>query len=138
MKAYRNKSSCVQAGVTLIEMMIVFAMVAILVSVALPGFRQQILDARRSDAQELLLASASRLERCFTLTGSYNGPCNLRTVSREGYYTLNAERTDLTYTLSAVPNASGVQAGDTSCATLVLDHIGRKSATGPLDDDCWI
>lgn len=120
------------------ELMIVFAMVAILVSVALPGFRQQILDTRRSDAQQLLLATASRLERCFTLTGSYDGPCTLRTVSREGFYSLNAERTDLTYILSAVPNASGGQTRDTDCATLVLDHIGRKSATGPLDDDCWI
>lgn len=138
MKACRNKSTGDQAGVTLVELMIVFAMVAILVSVALPGFRQQILDTRRSDAQQLLLANASRLERCFTLTGSYDGPCTLRTVSREGYYSLNAERTDLTYILSAVPNASGGQAADTNCATLVLDHIGRKSATGPLDDDCWI
>ena len=129
-----------QHGMTLIELLIVIAIVAILAAIALPTYQSFIIDSRRTEAQQLLMLNAQRLQRCFTLEGVYNGSCSLRTSSENGYYTLFSSNDDITsntYKLTASPVAGTSQANDDACQALVYENTGRRSATGSSPDSCW-
>ncbi len=62
-------------GFTLIELVVVVVIISILVTVALPNYRQQLVKTRRSEAQSALLALANALERRFTVNSpsTYEG-----------------------------------------------------------------
>lgn len=132
-----QRASKHEAGVTLIELMIVMAIVGVLVSFAMPSYQDFILKERRTDARHLLLANDSRLTKCLTLAGSYENNCRLLTTSKEGHYRLDAQITAQSWTISAVPIAGGAQSNDTDCQSLTLTHIGRRSATGTDATHCW-
>ena len=127
------------AGFALFELLVVVAIVGILAVVAVPSFERFLIDARRADGRNLLRLNAQRLQRCFTLEGSYDGGCWLRTESSDGHYRL-ADPPDLTpttYTLRAVPVEGSSQARDDACATLVYEHTGALGATGTDGARCW-
>ncbi|SEA47843.1 type IV pilin protein [Microbulbifer marinus] len=62
-----------QRGFTLIELMIVVAIVAILAAVAWPSYQNQVRSTNRADAQGALLGLAQAMERHFTENGTYAG-----------------------------------------------------------------
>jgi type IV pilus assembly protein PilE len=86
-------------GFTLVELMIVIAVLAILAAIAVPSYYRQVEKSRRADAQSALLSAAQTLERCFTRTNTYVG-CFTTTApgqaSQEGFY--NVRATTLTAT----------------------------------------
>ena len=122
-------------GFTLIELMIVVAVVAILAAVAIPSYQNQVQKSRRADAHSALMNAAQAMERCFTRTNTYNG-CVIPGASQDGFYGLAlAGVTATTYTIRAVPQ--GAQSGD-PCGTFTLDHLGVRD-TVPVNttDRCW-
>jgi type IV pilus assembly protein PilE len=126
-------------GFTLIELMIVIAVLAILVVIAYPSYQRQIEKTRRADAQSALLEAAQAMERCFTRNNSYAGCFSADAGSPEpspdGFYNLHASTLTATrYTLSAVP--VGRQAND-ACGTFTLDHLGNRGDAGDANDRCW-
>lgn len=132
-----------QRGVTLIELMVALMVLAILVSVAVPGYRQQVIRTYRSEAKQLLLTEATALERCFMNLNAYNatGCATTGTYPRmmaEGRYQITATITAGSFTIRAVPQ--GEQAKDTRCKTLTLTHRMVKGVTGGATepaDYCW-
>lgn len=58
-------------GFTLIELMIVVAIIGILASIAYPSYVDSVKKSRRSDATGALLGFANAMERRFTETNSY-------------------------------------------------------------------
>lgn len=134
---HKDPLSRFDAGMSLVELLIVISIVAILAMIGGPSFSQFIQEKRRVDAHQLLLENASRLQRCLTLAGAYNGGCNLIAESKDGYYTLNPTLTTQTWTLAAVPTAGGAQENDARCMSIVLDHTGNRTATGTTPGNCW-
>ena len=125
-------------GFTLIELMIVIAVLAILVAIAYPSYQRHIEKTRRADGQSALLGAAQEMERCFTRNNTYTGCFTTDPTSPQAspdeFYNLHATLTATTYTLNAVP--AGAQTTD-ACGTFTLDHRGNRGHGGGANDRCW-
>jgi type IV pilus assembly protein PilE len=122
-------------GFTLIELMIVVAIIGILTSIALPAYQQYVLQANRADAQAILMETAQFMERYFTTNNSYAGAALLsgqspKTGTAKYNITFTAQSATA-YTLQAAPQ--GGQADD-ACGTLSVDETGTTTAGGT---GCW-
>ena len=135
-------------GFTIIELMIVLAIVAILVALALPSFQDVIRKSRRSDAMNAILDIHLSQERWRANNTTYGTLANLgldddadgKMPSPDGHYDLTiGDVTFSTYTIIA--DALGDQAKD-SCGDFTLKMgangggIIDKEAGGD-DNLCW-
>ncbi len=135
------------AGFSLIELMIAVAIVAILAMIAVPSYQNQVIKGQRTDGRAALLEAAQALERCYTEHGSYKPAlgCPItfpKDSSKEyAYYTISiSNHTASSFTLTATPK-SGAVMKDTKCASFTLDSTGKKGATNSSSADttvdCW-
>ena len=121
------------SGFTLIELMIVVAIIGILAAIAMPAYNDSVRKGKRADGKAKLTALANTLERCYTQYGSYNNAsCVIASPqdSESGYYAVTITRDATTFSLSAAGQKG--QEKDTGCTPLTLTQTNAKGPT-----DCW-
>lgn len=120
-------------GFTLIELMIVVAVLGILAAIAVPAYQKHVTKSRRSDAITQLLQGQLKQEQLW-LTKSpraYSNQISELGFTNNSYYQYSIKSSsNNSYTLQAT--AQNSQLRDSDCTTLTIDHSNNK--TPP---DCW-
>ena len=137
-------------GFTLVELMIVVAIVAILSAIAYPTYTNYIVKTHRTAAKACLSEYANYMERYYTTNLRYDTSSATPTIANAlpaldcastaqtgNFYQYDfGTPTVSAYTLTATPQ--GAQTADTRCGTLTLNQSGArtKSGTDTLAQ-CW-
>ena len=140
-------------GFTLIELMITVAIVAVLASIALPSYQDQIRKTRRTDAMNAVLECAAQQEREYTVRNSYDTTL-CAADSDDGHYditvtvpvaagcttVIGAVTRNNCFTITATAKAASAQIKDTSCKSFSITHLGVKTAldhSNAASLNCW-
>jgi len=142
----RSKKIPQPAGLTLIELLIVVALVGILGTIAVSSYGEYVRRSDRSEARTIMLEAGNWMERRFTVHHSYlNGggaiptlPLDMRQSPKTGTakYVIGLIAKDTsptTYKLQAVPQRSD------RCGTFMLDQSGARSLRDNTAsvEECW-
>ena len=130
-------------GLTLIEIMVVVALIGILASIALTSYQTSTRKSRRYAAQSCLMEQAQYMERYYTTANnpmSYTGavlPEATCKTNLASYYTFSLTSASQAFSVQAV--ASGTQTGDTDCRTLALNQAAQQSSSSATASTtgCW-
>lgn len=133
-------------GFTLIELMIVVAVVGILAAIAYPSYLEQVRKGRRADAMAQMVTLAQAYERFYTSNNTYEGFWNSLPPEQQrsptqgtAFYLLTRENESrTTFTIRARPQAAGGQIND-RCGELTLTHAGTKGVENATAtrEECW-
>lgn len=138
-----------QTGFTLVELMIVVAIVGILAGIGYPSYSAYIIDNNRNDAKTGLYKAQLLQEQYYLDNGQYaTSLASGATGTLSGwsdssdYYTfaLDPSSSTSSYTLIATVAASSSQATDSDCASFTIDHFGVTTSldsTNIVTTDCW-
>lgn len=150
-----------QAGFSIVELMIVIAIIGLLAGIGLPSYRDYVNKAKRTEGKAALTAAAARMERYYTQNNCYpSTACGNPTsadsataltntgipgfsgdAANKAAYNISLTVTAQVFTVTAAPRAPFT---DPLCGNLTLANTGRKwtQSNGTSDDaarveGCW-
>lgn len=151
----KNNSS----GFTLIELMIVVAIIGILAALAYPQYAEYVRKGRRAECRSALLLGAQKMEKFYSNNNQYPATLAAAGISNNSNEsspnptgTLNAGAscniaiavgsvtppaaggTAATFTLSATPRAPYT---DSFCTSMTLNEVSLKGKAGSDPERCW-
>jgi type IV pilus assembly protein PilE len=132
------------SGFSLVELLAVIAIVGILGALAISSYRNNVMQANRTDAIRAMTSWRQSLERCYSQNYTYVGcsaiPATLPTPSPSAYYLISFPTLAAsTYQIVATP--AGGQANDLTCASFQVTNTGAQAAQTSAAADstrtCW-
>lgn len=135
-------------GITLLELLVVLVLVAIVASLALPAFRQQMMRVHRTEAIIALLELQNAEEKYFLRHNAYTSELSaappiglgLATASSSNRYLLSIALAldGQSFIATATATPGGAQAEDHECLAFSIDARGRRAVSGTRDARyCW-
>ena len=125
-------------GFTLIEIMIVIAIIGIVITIGYPSITEYVKKGRRTEVAGLLSEQAQILERFYSKSNVYTGATGLS--AGNDFYTITPALTDQAFKLTAVRKAGSAMATD-KCGDFTITNTGVRSmenaAAGVTTKDCW-
>ena len=129
-------------GTTLVELMIVMAMVAILAMITVPSYLQYLERARRTDAKTALLRVAANQERFYLQNNTYT--TNLAQLgfltgqTESGYYVISVPAANtIGFQAIAIPALGSSQTKDADCQQFGIDDQNGRIAAPDPNSQCW-
>lgn len=145
-----------QTGMTLIELMIVVAIVGILAGIGIPAYERYTTSAARTTGKTALQTVRAKLENYYINNKAYTTDISKlgytasspslnkagdETTGSDAVYTISISNPGgctlaSCYTLTATP-VNAQASNDTDCINLTLTLLGVKNASGPNGVSCW-
>ncbi|ANJ67599.1 pilus assembly protein PilE [Halothiobacillus diazotrophicus] len=146
------RSSVRGRGFTLIELMVVAAIIAIIAAIAYPSYINSVVKSKRSAAEACLSEHANYMERFYTTNLAYDKDragksigtlpalgCDTDGGMADNYsfsFVTNFP-TQSTYAIQAIPKLAQASR-DKKCGTLTLNQAGTRTVSGSgTVADCW-
>lgn len=129
-------------GFSLIELMIVLAISAVLLTMSYPTYTHYVTRAERNRAIVALLQLSALLEEYFSDHRTYRNATikslHANTLAKDIEYRLKIIKiTDAHYSIEAIPMASQAE-HDSNCGALILTDLNHRSISGDGNvNSCW-
>ena len=142
-----------QLGFTLTELLIVIAIITLLTTIAIPGYRSYVLKANRTAAKNVLMQVVARQENYFADNKRYTTDASKLGYGGASFYVdENGDESDASdsrykislsqssnYDFTAKATAQNYQENDAECDELFVSNIGSRWAETDSNaaSDCW-
>ena len=148
----KNSKTSLQRGVTLMELLIVVAIISIIAAVAYPNYTQFVTRSKRSVGATAMLQVADRQQQFFMDNKRYAASLTslgydddsimiddegqvVTMASGDRIYNIRISASNIvSYELTATPQLN--QAKKDSCGSLTITQTGAKGQSG-TGDNCW-